>query len=168
MLSKAILALLDSGATLDVAPIINDCASRLALNPDRVAQLMAAIGDVESAWGYGHGWPGTRGNSIVGADGHGQGYVQVDDRAHPGFCAGGAMHDPQKNIEAGTTILVQYLALTSDLSERAGVGAYNAGPGRVRRCVEAGGQVDDVTEHHNYTQRIDAALVHRGFAPLQG
>lgn len=172
MLSPILAKLDATGATIDVAPIIVDAVSgqplRQPVTLARLAELAAAAGRVESLWGYGKGKGNTTGASIVGEDGNGEGYMQIDKVAHPALCVGGAMFDPVKNIRAGVMILagsLQYFAGGAEV-ERRGLAGYNAGPHRVMDAIHANGRPDDVTEHHDYTKRIDAALAHYGFALL--
>jgi soluble lytic murein transglycosylase-like protein len=173
MLSPILAKLDATGATIDVAPIIVDAVSgqplRQPVTLDRLAELAAAAGRVESLWGYARGHAGTTGAAIIGDDGNGEGFMQIDKVAHPALCAGGAMFDPVKNIRAGVMILagsLQYFAGGADV-ERRGLAGYNAGPHRVMEAIhQPNGKPDDVTEHRDYTKRIDAALVHFGFATL--
>jgi len=99
-----------------------------------------------------------------GDGGHGHGLTQIDDRSFPEFCHGPDWADPAKNIDMGAFILRRkriYLAgrsvgyrLTDADLERATIAAYNAGEGRVLRCIIEGRHVDSVTAHLNYSREV--------------
>lgn len=173
MLTAPILAKLDAdGNKLDVAPIINDAVTsqplRFPVTIDRLAELAAAIGYVETHWGFAKGKPETTGASIIGSDDSGNGYMQIDAHAHPDLVADGRMLIPANNIRAGVCILaaaLQDFAGRLDV-ERCGCAAYNAGSHHVSVAVHAGKLPDAVTEGGDYTKRVDAALEMYGFAPL--
>lgn len=119
-------------------------------DPRRFALLIAAVGQVETQWGRVHGFQGTTGPSIIGADGHGRGLMQVDDRYH----ALAGWDDPATNILSGARILDAGLrAFAPNLA--AGCACYNCGPENVRRSLaEDASDPDRHTTGHDYSKRV--------------
>lgn len=146
----------------DYAEVIAEAALALRSDADgarALALLVAAVGWQETLWGKAKGHAGTTGPGIIGADGHGRGLMQIDDRAHPEFCARlladgrPAWSDPASNIKQGSQILDAGLRVfPGNLS--AGVAAYNAGAGAVRRALSRGHSPDVATTGGDYSARV--------------
>lgn len=128
-------------------------SAAMDLRPDdarRFALLIAAVGQVETLWGRATGYQGTTGPGIVGADGHGRGLMQVDDRYHRLEL----WADPRVNIRAGAQIL-DGCVRTFEGNLAAGVACYNAGPARVREELSlTPPDVDAHTTGHDYSARV--------------
>lgn len=92
-------------------------------NPRAFAWLTVAIGERESHW-----------KNVRGADGHGCGYMQIDDRAWAEWCRSHDAFDPNQNIPQGEHVLAIGLHLFAG-NLRAGVASYNCGPGNVRKAL---------------------------------
>lgn len=119
-------------------------------DPRRFALLIAAVGQVETQWGRVHGSGGTTGPGIIGADGHGLGLCQIDDRYH----ALDNWQDPATNILAGARILDAGLR-TFAPNLAAGVADYNCGPDNVRRSLaEDPSDPDRHTTGKDYSKRV--------------
>jgi hypothetical protein len=103
----------------------------------------------------------------LGDGGHGHGEMQIDDRSHKAFCASGRWRDLAASLEyvhANVIIpsfnyLADYFALVGEDYERlfwAAIAGYNAGPGNVRKALEAGALPDSVTTGRNYSRDVKA------------
>lgn len=106
-------------------------------DPRWFAWVTVAIGERETHW-----------KNVRGADGHGGGYMQIDDRAWKAWCASHDAFDPKQNIPQGEHILATGLKLFAPRI-CAGLAAYNCGPGNVRKG-EAEGDCDKYTTGHDY------------------
>jgi hypothetical protein len=92
--------------------------------------------------------------------------MQIDDRWHTKFCASGKWRDLSASLEyVHHKIIVPsfnylgehcYEQVEEDMEALfwATVAAYNAGPGNVRKALEAGAHPDSVTTGRNYAQDV--------------
>lgn len=95
--------------------------ARWPSNPRFFAWLTIGVGERETGW-----------RNVRGADGHGCGLLQIDDRAWKTWCQGHNAFDPDQNIPEGEYILSLGLKwFPKDL--RAAIACYNCGPGNVRK-----------------------------------
>jgi uncharacterized protein (TIGR02594 family) len=103
----------------------------------------------------------------LGDGGHGHGEMQIDDRSHKAFCASGRWRDLAASLEyvhANVIIpsfnyLADYFELVGEDYERlfwAAIAGYNAGPGNVRKALEAGADPDSVTTGRDYSWDVRA------------
>jgi uncharacterized protein (TIGR02594 family) len=101
----------------------------------------------------------------LGDGGHGHGEMQIDDRSHKAFCASGRWRDLAASLEyvhANVIIpsfnyLGDYFDLVGEDYERlfwAAIAGYNAGPGNVRKALEAGADPDSVTTGRDYSRDV--------------
>lgn len=90
-------------------------------DPRLFAWLLVAVGMRETGW-----------RNVRGADGHGCGLMQIDDRAWRAWCTTYNAFDPEANIRKGAEILAWGLKLFSP-NWQAGIAAYNCGPGNVHK-----------------------------------
>jgi hypothetical protein len=119
-------------------------------NPRWFTWLLVAIGSRETNW-----------KNVLGADKHGRGYLQIDDRAHKDWYAEGHDgFDPPQNIDEGAAILAWGLRLFTKEGIRAGVACYNCGPKNVRSSLATsqGASPDLYTTGHNYGINVLARL----------
>lgn len=97
---------------------------RWPANPRLFAWIAVAVGERESHW-----------KDVRGADGHGCGYMQIDDRAWKQWCLDHDAFDPAQNIPEGELILTIGLKWFPN-NLRAAIAAYNCGPGNVERALK--------------------------------
>lgn len=94
------------------------------------------------------------GRNIIGDGGHGRGLMQIDDRSHAQWLAAHSSGlDPESNIDYGCAILradIDYFK--GDV--RAGVAAYNCGPGNAAAGQRESGNPDKYTTGGNYSTRV--------------
>jgi soluble lytic murein transglycosylase-like protein len=102
-----------------------------------------------------------------GAIGFGLGLMQIDSEFNWEWANGGTDTQgqlrwavPAENITKGAAILRGCIDQLGDV--RAGVAAYNAGVGAVRRVLAAGGDVDAVTSGRNYSADVLARFDNHG------
>lgn len=106
----------------------------------------------------------TGGRNVVGADHHGRGLMQIDDRFHGAWVS---QHqdgmDPASNIDYGCLILGNNIdAFSGDV--RNGVAAYNAGQRGVQNGLRDSGNPDQYTTGGHYSDNV-LAMADR-FRPL--
>jgi uncharacterized protein (TIGR02594 family) len=103
----------------------------------------------------------------LGDHGHGHGEMQIDDRSHKAFCASGRWQDLAASLEyvhenviiPSFNYLGDYFELVGEDYERlfwAAIAGYNAGPGNVRKALEAGADPDSVTTGRDYSRDVRA------------
>lgn len=91
--------------------------------------------------------------NVKGADGHGSGLMQIDDRAWKDWCAHHNAFDPEENIPEGELILtIGFKWFPKD--PRAAIAAYNCGPGNVQRGLRDGKDPDLYTTGHDYGKDV--------------
>lgn len=88
-------------------------------------------------------------NDFTGADGHGRGIMQIDDRWHI-FAKITAPNNDQANILYGAEYLKSLYNQFPD-NKQAAIAAYNAGPGSVRYVIGLGQHPDQATTGKNYS-----------------
>jgi len=136
--------------------LIEDAATAYNLAPE----LIAAVMDRESGGGV---YLTPVGPAGTGDEGHGRGLMQIDDRAHPDWCAqvddsGTPLWQlPEHNIAKGAEELARNLILFGDVPSA--VAAYNAGDGKVRRLIlmvprPSIHQLDQLTTGHDYVSDV--------------
>ncbi len=130
--------------------------------------IIAGIGSRESGWGLRLRPPGPSGTGDFversfprglrkgplppDGLGFGRGLMQIDFDYHQ-FARKGNWQDPAENISYGVSLLkkyIKYLSRYSD-SRRAGIAAYNAGPGMVSRAIKKGIDPDYYTSGGDYS-----------------
>ena len=112
-------------------------------DPRMFAWLTVAIGERESHW-----------KNVRGADGHGCGYMQIDDRAWKEWCSAHDAFDASQNIPEGEVILAAGLRRFAPLL-CAGIAAYNCGPGNVIKGMnQHPGNVDAFTTGGDYSRWV--------------
>lgn len=104
----------------------------------------------------------------LGDHGHGHGEMQIDDRSHKSFCASGQWRDLAVSLAyVHTNVIIpafNYLGenawekLHEDYAEMfwATIAAYNCGPEKVRKALEAGADPDSVTTGRDYSRDVQA------------
>lgn len=136
--------------------VIEDAAAAYGLAPE----LIAAVMDRESGGGV---YLIPIGPAGVGDQGHGRGLMQIDDRAHPEWCARMDLdgkplwQKPEHNVAKGAEVLAHNLRIFGDVPSS--VAAYNAGEGRVGRLVAmvprpSIQQLDQLTTGHDYVSDV--------------
>lgn len=128
-------------------PTVWHVAQTYALDP----WLLAAVIQHESYWGRYLTADGR------GADGHGYGLMQIDDRYWGPWLAANDWRDPAVNIAKGAEILKAALE-TFPGDERAGIARYNASEQRIRAALARGDDPASVTTHHNGLSYVDHVL----------
>lgn len=120
------------------------------------AAVIAGVGSRESGWGI---YLTPRGPAGTGDSGHGHGLMQIDDRYHE-FARSGEWQNATANIAYGAELLRQYIDRMEDYSRgglmqlRAGLAAYNGGPGDVRRALRFGRDPDTETTGGDYSRDV--------------
>lgn len=131
-------------------------------------EVLAGIMQRESEGGFSKllDQPGPEGRGDKDKDGiyHGHGLCQIDDRWHKNFIDSGSWRDGRENILYGAQILAQKrrflkvktigFAIPDDELERAWIAAYNAGEGRVLKCLQQKEDPDICTAHGNYAREV--------------
>jgi soluble lytic murein transglycosylase-like protein len=125
--------------------------------------LLAAVLEQESDFGEGLTPKGPGGK---GDKGHGHGVGQIDDRSWGAWLATHAWWDFETNATKSAEILAAGLR-TFNGNFRAGVSAYNAGAGAVRRALKAGKDAGTVTTHSAKTKESYPDGIARRLARLQ-
>jgi LysM repeat protein len=96
----------------------------------------------------------TNGHNVIGDGGHGHGLMQIDDRSFGDWLARNANGlDPASNIMFGAGLLRQNIDFFNG-NLRAGIAAFNAGPGGVQRALAETGDPDARTTGGNYSRRV--------------
>jgi peptidoglycan hydrolase-like protein with peptidoglycan-binding domain len=136
--------------------------------------VIAGIGSRESGWGLALKPVGPTGTGDFArrrakpplrsgplppdGGGFGRGLMQIDFDAHE-FAQTGNWRDPQANIRQGCQILAQIMTFLKKRTNlqgrellRASLAAYNAGPGKVLKAIQANQDVDSVTAHGSYAK----------------
>lgn len=130
-----------------LGPTVLHIAQTYALDP----WLLAAVIQHESYWGR---YLTAQG---LGADGHGHGLMQIDDRYWGPWLAANDWRDPAVNIAKGAEILKAALE-TFPGDERAGIARYNASEQRIRDALARGVDPGSVTTHHHGISYVDHVL----------
>ena len=116
-------------------------------NPRLFSWLLVAVGERETNW-----------RNVRGADQHGCGLLQIDDRAWRVWCQHHDAFDPNQNIPEGEYILSLGMKWFPN-SLRAAVASYNCGPGNVRRGLAlVPPNPDAYTTGNNYGADVLARL----------
>jgi hypothetical protein len=118
---------------LDLATFILQQAQAAGVSP----AILYGLGHLESGWGT------QLDSNFTGDNGHGHGYLQIDDGSWADWLANNNWQDPVVNVQKGLSILLDYYnqlqAKLSGLSIpqliQVALAAYNAGPGRVASAV---------------------------------
>lgn len=134
--------------------IVNIIASQFKIQ----VSVIAGIGSRESLWGLALTPQGPTG---TGDGGHGRGLMQVDDRWHVKHTSGTDWMIPEKHIPYAVGVLKWSIdTLQKDMglqglnALRAGIAAYNAGPGNVKNALLVGEDVDFNTTGQDYSRDV--------------
>lgn len=151
-------------AAKELLPYVFDAAHEFRLDP----ALILAVMSRESGCGMlldehktGDYAPRSWGNHRLPPDGlgWGRGLMQIDYAAHQ-FARTGPWRDPHSNIGYGAKVLrdsINYFyTKAADVAEpfRAGIAAYNRGPGNILNDLRDGLDVDEKTAHKNYSRDV--------------
>ncbi len=134
-------------------PHVRGAAKKEGLEPS----LLMGVISRETDWGRSR-WLDKAGPGGKGDNGHGHGFMQIDDRWHEDFIQSGKWSNPRENIFYGTRHLNDQIKRAGKEGApdpvRAGVAAYNAGFGRVRRALNEGKDVDAYTTGGDYSKDV--------------
>lgn len=120
---------------------ISEASTTYSLPPEIIGAILWA----ESRAGLILTPPGPAG---TGDHGHGRGLMQIDDRYHQDFTDSESWKDPRLNILYGAWVLAECVRELGDM--KSAVCAYNAGPARVRHCMENDLDPNSVTFSGHY------------------
>jgi hypothetical protein len=99
---------------------------------------------------------------MIGDQGHGRGFWQIDDRAFPDFCKSGDWKDPLKCCVKAISVLegnrkyftAHYPELTGTDLQRAIIASYNCGCGNVSKALSTKHDVDYFTFNQDYSKEV--------------
>jgi hypothetical protein len=124
---------------------------------------LLSIVDRETLWGQAAAYTKKGEPDGTGDYGHGHGFFQVDDRAHPDFIASGDWKDVRKAADYIIKAVLEssYLYLSRKFPGRGpakwtwdAVSAYNCGAGNVRRAIRRSKGRDAYTTGKDYAADV--------------